>query len=226
MYQLDAPDCNGTVKPFEKPWLVTALMFLAMAMCLPVAWIQQRWESAQLKEPQQRVQPQQVCDDAQGRGDSQAHSLAGAPAAVVKVAVAAAAAAAAAGAAAADEENDLRLPLLDSNSDQQTQPQQQQQQVTVSLLEGVQDTWHDVQHGSGDRMGGSNGKSISKLQQALWLCVPTGFDLVSTVLYSVGLLYITASGELAFGMPYPAVLQHSMVSRPATSCLAISTAYS
>jgi hypothetical protein len=38
VYQLEAPDCQGQLRPFQKPWAQTALMFLAMTACLPVAY--------------------------------------------------------------------------------------------------------------------------------------------------------------------------------------------
>jgi hypothetical protein len=44
VYQLQGQDCSGTVKPFQKPWLQTALMFVAMAFCLPIGWGIEAWQ--------------------------------------------------------------------------------------------------------------------------------------------------------------------------------------
>lgn len=44
VYQLQGQDCSGTTKEFQKPWLQTALMFVAMAFCLPVGWVAEAWE--------------------------------------------------------------------------------------------------------------------------------------------------------------------------------------
>lgn len=44
MYQLEGQDCSGTTKQFEKPWLQTALMFIAMAFCLPIQWAIEEWQ--------------------------------------------------------------------------------------------------------------------------------------------------------------------------------------
>jgi hypothetical protein len=35
---------------------------------------------------------------------------------------------------------------------------------------------------------------MSRIKEALLLCVPTGFDLAATTLMNVGLLYVAASG--------------------------------
>ena len=39
MYQTEGEDFDGHAKYFKKPWASTALMFFAMAFCLPIAWI-------------------------------------------------------------------------------------------------------------------------------------------------------------------------------------------
>jgi hypothetical protein len=44
VYQLQGQDCSGNVKPFHKPWLQTALMFVAMAFCLPIGWGMEAWQ--------------------------------------------------------------------------------------------------------------------------------------------------------------------------------------
>jgi hypothetical protein len=44
VYQLQGQDCSGETKPFQKPWLQTALMFVAMAFCLPIGWGIEAWQ--------------------------------------------------------------------------------------------------------------------------------------------------------------------------------------
>jgi hypothetical protein len=44
VYQLHGQDCSGNVKAFQKPWLQTALMFVAMAFCLPIGWGIEAWQ--------------------------------------------------------------------------------------------------------------------------------------------------------------------------------------
>ena len=39
MYQTQGQDFDGHAKFFKKPWASTALMFVAMVFCLPIAWI-------------------------------------------------------------------------------------------------------------------------------------------------------------------------------------------
>ncbi|CAL8468753.1 g8293 [Coccomyxa elongata] len=49
VYQTEGEDLNGHTKYFKKPWASTALMFLAMVMCLPIAWIAAAIESHRRK---------------------------------------------------------------------------------------------------------------------------------------------------------------------------------
>lgn len=181
MYQLEAPDCSGNVKKFEKPWLQTALMFIAMALCLPIAWIQQKWENKHHKQQQQQGDDGHAAHDVeegqQGDDDGVPSSAA---AALLKAAAISAAANAPAGSTATEDGN-LTEPLL---SYPHVQQQQQQQQ-----------------RGGGGSNGGNNGsggKKLSKFQEALLLCVPTGFDLAATTLMNVGLLYVAASGRVHY----------------------------
>jgi hypothetical protein len=44
VYQLQGQDCSGETKPFQKPWLQTALMFVAMAFCLPIGYGIEAWQ--------------------------------------------------------------------------------------------------------------------------------------------------------------------------------------
>lgn len=209
VYQLEAPDCSGTVKPFEKPWLQTALMFVAMALCLPIAWVQDRWSAARRRKQQQqqhtRKQHAAHTSSSPSGGNSSSSSTdveaqdpAFATAAVVKAATISALAAAStasstasggggqAAAAMAEaphglsgsgggggDANNLRQPLLASQHHQQQQGQQDQDQA--------------------------NNNNMSKVQEALLLCVPTGFDLAATTLMNVGLLYVAASGGQGCG---------------------------
>ena len=45
VYQTEGEDLSGHVKFFKKPWASTALMFVAMVMCLPIAWVASLVES-------------------------------------------------------------------------------------------------------------------------------------------------------------------------------------
>ena len=76
VYQLQAPDCSGTVKPFEKPWLQTALMFLAMALCLPISWVQTRWQKRKKHRGKARRHQQQQHEQQRGKAT---HSSEAAP---------------------------------------------------------------------------------------------------------------------------------------------------
>ncbi len=49
VYQTEGEDLDGNTKYFKKPWASTALMFLAMVMCLPIAWIAAAIESRRKK---------------------------------------------------------------------------------------------------------------------------------------------------------------------------------
>jgi hypothetical protein len=177
VYQLEAPDCSGTAKPFEKPWLQTALMFVAMALCLPIAWIQQKWQARHQQHQHNDVGTMQGHNqhDVEAQSDS-GGSRAAAAAAVAKAAAVSASADAPAGATATEQ--DLRQPLLDRRQQQHGR-----------------NTDHNGSGRGGS--GGSGGrKRMSKFHEALLLCVPTGFDLAATTLMNVGLLYVAASGQL------------------------------
>jgi hypothetical protein len=39
VYQLQGESAEGDVRYFRKPWLTTSLMFVAMSVCLPIAWV-------------------------------------------------------------------------------------------------------------------------------------------------------------------------------------------
>ena len=49
VYQTEGEDLSGHTKYFKKPWASTALMFVAMVMCLPIAWIAAAIESHRKK---------------------------------------------------------------------------------------------------------------------------------------------------------------------------------
>ena len=43
VYEIEAPGRDGKLKPFEKPWACTAMMFVGMTFCLPLAyWVDAR----------------------------------------------------------------------------------------------------------------------------------------------------------------------------------------
>ena len=43
VYEIEAPGRDGKMKPFEKPWACTAMMFVGMTFCLPIAyWVDAR----------------------------------------------------------------------------------------------------------------------------------------------------------------------------------------
>jgi hypothetical protein len=63
VYQLQGQDCSGATKPFQKPWLQTALMFVAMAFCLPIGWGIEAWQRHK-KKP----------GNSSSSGDSQRHA--------------------------------------------------------------------------------------------------------------------------------------------------------
>jgi hypothetical protein len=49
VYQTEGVSSDGHKKFFKKPWASTALMFFAMVLCLPIAWIASFIESRQKK---------------------------------------------------------------------------------------------------------------------------------------------------------------------------------
>ena len=40
-YELEGEDSEGRIKPFEKPWCMTTVMFLGMSFCLPLAYLEE-----------------------------------------------------------------------------------------------------------------------------------------------------------------------------------------
>ena len=48
---------NHHIKKFEKPWASTALMFLAMVMCLPIAWVARLVEERKKKKTSEEKKP-------------------------------------------------------------------------------------------------------------------------------------------------------------------------
>ena len=48
---------DGSVKDFKKPWASTALMFVAMVMCLPIAWIARLVETHKKKQNNDESKP-------------------------------------------------------------------------------------------------------------------------------------------------------------------------
>lgn len=68
MYQLEGQDCSGDTKQFQKPWLQTALMFIAMAFCLPIGWGIEAWQK---KHPKKQRKTSSGSHD-NGDGDSSA----------------------------------------------------------------------------------------------------------------------------------------------------------
>ncbi|BDA43255.1 Solute carrier family 35 member F6 [Coccomyxa sp. Obi] len=57
VYQTEGEDMSGHPKYFKKPWASTALMFLAMVMCLPIAWIAAAIESRRKKSAASERKP-------------------------------------------------------------------------------------------------------------------------------------------------------------------------
>lgn len=187
MYQLRAPDCSGTVKPFEKPWLQTALMFVAMALCLPIAWIQTHWAATRNR----RNKHAHGADANQQPPAGDVEQGAAATAAASRLAKTAAVSAqladnnsssstSAAGGdnAPAGADGGLRQPLLGAAATDSNNTTDSQGRPTASNT-------------------GISGRKLSKMHEALLLCIPTGFDLAATTLMNVGLLYVAASGEVA-----------------------------
>lgn len=176
-------------------------MFVAMALCLPIAWLQQRWKARRKHQSQQHKQAD--AEDSNETHDLEAQQsatgAAAASAAVFKAAAINALAAASTGGAAADApsgstatDGDLIEPLLTNRELQQHSQHvdrlvQEQHGGTPSGVSG-----RDNSNGNGN---GSGSRKMSKMQEALLLCVPTGFDLAATTLMNVGLLYVAASGE-------------------------------
>ncbi|WIA18798.1 hypothetical protein OEZ85_003481 [Tetradesmus obliquus] len=182
VYQLQGQDCSGDTKPFQKPWLQTALMFVAMALCLPIGWGMEAW--------QQRKKKAGNTNNSSSSSSSRRHAAGAVPRKVIAIATAGAAAeapagttstaAAGAGAAAAGDASDLSVPLLAARAQDRLQQHEHDH-------EHDREDDHEV-HGSGSSSGA---KFI--LKEGLMLCIPTGFDLAATTLMNVGLLYVAAS---------------------------------
>lgn len=72
VYQTEGEDLSGHVKFFKKPWASTALMFVAMVMCLPIAWVASLVESRQKKSAVSSEHKPLLSDDGEtsaGRGE-------------------------------------------------------------------------------------------------------------------------------------------------------------
>ncbi|KAF6257076.1 hypothetical protein COO60DRAFT_1626921 [Scenedesmus sp. NREL 46B-D3] len=100
VYQLQGQDCSGDTKPFAKPWLQTALMFVAMAFCLPIGWGMEAWQQRKKKS-------------ASSNSSSRARKLARAPSGIPGATV-----------AAASGTSDLSVPLLAARAQDRLQQQQ------------------------------------------------------------------------------------------------------
>ncbi|CAK0780911.1 hypothetical protein CVIRNUC_005219 [Coccomyxa viridis] len=57
VYQTEGETFDGSVKDFKKPWASTALMFVAMVMCLPIAWIARLVETHKKKKSSDEQKP-------------------------------------------------------------------------------------------------------------------------------------------------------------------------
>ncbi|CAL5221472.1 g3669 [Coccomyxa viridis] len=57
VYQTEGETFDGSIKSFKKPWASTALMFVAMVMCLPIAWIARLVEMEKKKKSSDESKP-------------------------------------------------------------------------------------------------------------------------------------------------------------------------
>lgn len=158
-------------------------MFIAMALCLPIAWIQRHWHSMPWYQQQQQGHSSSTGNPRTSGQDvesQEAQQVSGAAAAVAKAAsVTAHAASTTPAAAAAPAGAHTAVDLL-----------------TEPLLGGSHAQQQLQQHADRRGRNGSD-QQMSRMKEALLLCVPTGFDLAATTLMNVGLLYVAASGERA-----------------------------
>lgn len=68
--------------------------------------------------------------------------------------------------------------------------------LTEPLLDGTNTQQQLHQHTGGRSGQDGSSRQMSRMKEALLLCVPTGFDLAATTLMNVGLLYVAASGRV------------------------------
>ncbi|EIE22282.1 hypothetical protein COCSUDRAFT_42626 [Coccomyxa subellipsoidea C-169] len=76
VYQTEGEDLSGHVKFFKKPWASTALMFVAMVMCLPIAWGASLIESRRKKSAASSEHKPLLSDEGETSGAGVASKLA------------------------------------------------------------------------------------------------------------------------------------------------------
>jgi hypothetical protein len=194
-------------------------MFLAMALCLPISWVQTRWQKRKKHCGKARHQQQQQHEQQRGKAthSSEAAPPAGsgdiespqqqqqqqisptaATAAVEKAAAISSLLATASPAqhAIAQHAHTARVLASRQTAEADHNDHSRDSDLHQPLLQQQQQQ-HGETGGEGrhDSSSSRSSRRPSKFREALLLCVPTGFDLAATTLMNVGLLYVAASGN-------------------------------